>query len=112
MPKRFEVVSNGDFPVVVPDRRIKTTAVGGMLGGSIAIGAMVIAGLCRRRYRFCAEVTEDMAGRGRFVAAIPQVSAVDADRWDDAARCVHHLRQTFAKGAQIHLVTSAGWAEG
>jgi Mrp family chromosome partitioning ATPase/capsular polysaccharide biosynthesis protein len=113
MPKRFEVVSLGNFPVSVPGRQMKWTAVGGGLGSGLLAGIMVLTGLYRRRYNFCADVIESLAEKMPFVAAVPNLDLTrKSRRWVDGAQCVHRLRQRLDQNASTYLVSSADWSEG
>ncbi len=107
MPKRFEVVKTGEFPVVVPDRRIKTAAVGAAGSAGLALGAMVLAGLLRRQYNFCADVVDDLASWTPYVAAIPELSSSDLRYEADAVQCIHHLRQALDAHSRAYMVSSA-----
>ncbi len=112
MPKRFEVVTNGDFPVAVPDRRIKTAAVGGVGGAAVAVLVMVIAGLLRREYNYCADVVDDLANYSPYVAAIPELGQRSLRHTADAVQCVHQLRQTLETKSSVYMVCSATWGSG
>jgi Mrp family chromosome partitioning ATPase len=113
MPKRLEIVSIGEFPVAVQDRRIKMSAVCGAGAGFLPLGLMVLAGLLRRSYTYCAEITEDFATRTPFVAAIPDVDVDDdVQLSDDASQCVHHLREAIRQNAHTFLITSPGQGDG
>jgi Mrp family chromosome partitioning ATPase len=107
MPKRFEIVKNGDFPVVVPDRRIKTAAMAAMGGAGLAVALMVIAGLFRREYHYCADVVDDLASYSPYVAAIPDLARNDFRCVADAVQCIHHLRQTLDTKSRVYMVSSA-----
>jgi Mrp family chromosome partitioning ATPase/glycosyltransferase involved in cell wall biosynthesis len=113
MPKRFEIVSLGNLPVPMPNRQIKWTATGGGLGGSLVLGTMILIGSYRRRYTVCADVSDSLASKVRFVVAVPELeSASKSRRWIDAAQCVHCLRQKLEQNAKAYMVTSADWKEG
>jgi Mrp family chromosome partitioning ATPase len=113
MPKRLEVVTTGDFPVSVPGRQIKATLAAGTAGASLTVAFMVATGLLRRRYKYCSEITEALAEKTRFVAALPRLDDKnDLHQWHDAALCVHHLRQTLEHDSNVYLVTSADWSDG
>jgi Mrp family chromosome partitioning ATPase len=113
MPKRFEVVSRGDLPAAIAGRQIKIAACAGMMCGWLPVGIIALTGLVRRRLNRCADVTDDLGQRARFIAAIPYLEATTKlDRWADAAQCVHRLRETLARDSKVYLVTSADWSEG
>jgi protein-tyrosine kinase len=113
MPKRLEIVSTGDFPLPVPSRQIKVTTFGAASGSGFAIAIMVVAGLFRRRYKYCSEIAETLSAQARFIAALPYLNPDDdLQPWEDAARCVHHLRQSLQQHSSVYLFTSADWGEG
>lgn len=112
MPKRFEVVKTGDFPVAVPDRRIKTAIMGGAAGGGMALAAMVLAGMLRRTYLYCADVVDDLASHAPYVAAIPDITPMNRSHASDAVQCVHQIRQTLEHDGRIYLVSSSAWGSG
>ena len=113
MPKRFEVVSAGQLAVPVEDKRIKVSAMSAGVSGFVACILMIASGLIRRRYNFCAEITEDFSQRTPFVAVIPELDAGDnAQGLEDAAQCIHHLREAIKQSAKVYAFTSADAGEG
>ena len=113
MPKRFEVVSVGEFAVPIQDMRIKVAGASAGAAGLLALALMLVSGLIRRRYNFCAELTEDFSPRTPFVAAIPELgSGVHPRGSEDAAQCIHHLREAIKQSGKVYAFTSAGVGEG
>jgi Mrp family chromosome partitioning ATPase len=113
MPKRLEVVSTGDYPIPVPSRQLKATGFGAAAGAGLVFGIMVLAGMFRRQYKYCSEITDSLSAKARFIAALPNLDPHDElQPWEDAARCIHHLRQTLQQHSSVYLFTSAAWGEG
>jgi Mrp family chromosome partitioning ATPase len=113
---RLTIVSAGDRPLTaVLDNRAKSAAVGAVAGLGLPLGAMVLLGAHRRRYRFADEIAADLSGRVPFVAALPDL--VDLGPLGAvAAHCVHdlHVRLQPHRGAEsrVYLITSAAAGEG
>jgi Mrp family chromosome partitioning ATPase len=113
MPKRFEVVDDGDLPVQLPGRRIKWTVMGAGIGGGLVLGAMVLLGLHHTRYRVYADVAQDLGKRLRFIAAVPNLNKASKPRhWAEAAQSIHYLRHKLEQHGSVFMVTSADWGEG
>ena len=98
MPKRLEVVSLGEFPVPVQDRRMKIATMSGGATGGVAFGLMVLGGLVRRRYNHSAELTEDFFPRTPFVAAIPDIDV--SGNVQGAGKMPGAMHPSSAQGAQ------------
>ncbi len=113
---RLTVVSVGDKPITaVLDNRAKAAAVGGFFGLALPLGALVLRGSFRRRYRFADEVAEDLAYRVPFVGILPEITT-DPVISAVAAHGIHDLRVRLQPTSPAHprtyVVTSASPSEG
>lgn len=115
---RLTIVEGGDKPMTASlDNRPKTAALGGALGATAPILALILLAGVRRRYRNAIEVAEDLATRVPFVAVLPAIGEA-ASEGGDAARAVHQLRVRLQPQAattslgRAYLVTSPETGDG
>lgn len=114
---RLTVISEGDKPMTaLRDSRAKTAGFGAMAGMMAPLGGFVLAGMFKRRYRFCDEVATDLVERVPFVSVLPNVIDDAATINGLAAHCLHDLRIVLQppKNApqRTYLVTSVAAGEG
>jgi Mrp family chromosome partitioning ATPase/uncharacterized protein involved in exopolysaccharide biosynthesis len=120
MGGRLSVISRGEVPLApLLDRHVRDAAAGAAGGFLLPGTLLVLAGLCRPRYRYCRQVTGDLAGRVPLFAAIPELpeDLTTGKGGAAAARCIHQLRVRLSSAARerkssIYLITSSSAGEG
>jgi Mrp family chromosome partitioning ATPase len=100
------------------DRRIPLAVLGALGGGGVGVSVVAMIGFLFPKYRYIGDL--DAATRNVFVfGAVPELDAGDPESRELVAASVHQVRSVIdarllgtSDRALVHLVTSAGAAEG
>ncbi|HZW11202.1 MAG TPA: hypothetical protein VFF69_14970 [Phycisphaerales bacterium] len=116
---RISVNQEGSPPLKPStDRRIPLAVLGALGGGGVGVSVVALIGFLFPKYRYIGDL--DATTRNVFVfGAVPELDAADPESRELVAASVHQVRSVIdarllgtSDRALVHLVTSAGAAEG
>jgi Mrp family chromosome partitioning ATPase len=116
---RIAVKQKGSPPLKPStDRRIPLAVLGALGGGGVGVSVVAMIGFLFPKYRYIGDL--DAATRNVFVfGAVPELDAGDPESRELVAASVHQVRSVIdarllgtSDRALVHVVTSAGAAEG
>lgn len=116
---RISITQKGSTPFEAStDRRLPLAAIGGVGGAGFGVAIVTVIGFLFPKYRYIDDI--DSATRDVFVfGAVPELDPTDPESRELVAASIHQIRSTIdarllgsSERARMHLVTSAGSAEG
>ncbi|MBC7782237.1 MAG: AAA family ATPase [Burkholderiales bacterium] len=116
---KLKVMQNGSVPATVANKKVMFGLAGTILGASLPIGLLLLAGLMDTRFRYSDDTTANSMSGIPLLGILPNLP----DRLSDpaqasiAAHCVHQIRtmlqlNAMREGSTVFSVTSASSGDG